>query len=76
MKTDEAVQLFKNAARLARKLGITPSAVYQWGAEVPRLREYEIKELVAQGKHLESDEEIGPQSALPFSPAEQERGAA
>ena len=45
MKTDHAIQLAGSAAALAKLLGITPSAISQWGAEVPPLRAYELKEL-------------------------------
>ena len=48
MKTEDAIRKFGTGAKLARALGITPAAVYQWGVEVPRLRQYEIRGLLEQ----------------------------
>lgn len=45
MKTSEAIKFFGSGAELAKKLGIAPQAVYQWGNEVPRLRAFEIERL-------------------------------
>lgn len=47
MTTKEAVAMFGGSRRsLAEALGISVQAVAQWGDEVPRLREYQIKEIV------------------------------
>lgn len=45
MKTDLAIQLAGSPTALAKLLGITPSAISQWGTDVPPLRVYELKEL-------------------------------
>jgi hypothetical protein len=45
MKTEFAISIFGSVAELASALGITDKAVYQWGDEVPRLRQYELREL-------------------------------
>ncbi|WP_025039775.1 Cro/CI family transcriptional regulator [Nitrosospira briensis] len=45
MKTTFAISLFGSVAELAAALGITVQAVYLWGDEVPKLRQYEIREL-------------------------------
>jgi DNA-binding transcriptional regulator YdaS (Cro superfamily) len=49
MKTEEAVRLAGTAAELARLLGISRAAVSKWGDEVPPLRAYQIRELIAAG---------------------------
>jgi hypothetical protein len=46
MKTSNAIELFGSVRALADALGITVHAIYQWGDEVPKLREYEIKEIL------------------------------
>lgn len=48
MKTKDAIAEFETAHALAAALGITPSAVSQWGDEVPQLRAYQIRELLEQ----------------------------
>jgi hypothetical protein len=45
MKTASVISLFGSVAELAAALGITDKAVYQWGEEVPKLRQYQLKEL-------------------------------
>lgn len=45
MKKETAIKAFGSPAALARALGISPAAVYQWGEDVPRLRVYELREL-------------------------------
>lgn len=48
MRTEDAIRHFDNSVRsLAEALGITREAVYQWGDTVPRLRAYEIRDLLA-----------------------------
>jgi hypothetical protein len=44
MKTTNAIELAGGVSALAEVLGITHSAVSQWGDEIPRLREYELRE--------------------------------
>ena len=55
MKLSEAVAIFGTEAELARKLGIKPQAVYQWGDKVPMRRQYQIQ-LMTKGK-LKADPE-------------------
>lgn len=44
----EAIKAFDGVRNLAEALGITREAVYQWPEVVPRLRQYEIREILAQ----------------------------
>ncbi len=41
----QAIRLFGSVKALADALRITPEAIYQWPKQVPRLREYEIRDL-------------------------------
>jgi len=50
MTKDEAVRLLGSKSNVARALGISRQAVSAWGDEVPALRVYQIKEIVAEGK--------------------------
>ena len=50
MKTKEAIEAFGSAKALADVLGIWPQAVYRWGEDVPDLRAYQIKEILAARK--------------------------
>lgn len=43
MKTQQAIELAGNAASLAKLLGITPSAITQWGDEVPKARVWQLQ---------------------------------
>lgn len=43
MKTKDAIQLAGSAAELSRILGITQSAVSQWGDDVPELSFFRLK---------------------------------
>ena len=45
MKKIDAIKHFGGVAGLAKKLGITPEAIYQWGDDVPGSREYQIQVL-------------------------------
>lgn len=45
MKTQQAIDLAGNAASLAKLLGITPSAITQWGEDVPKGRIWQLKVL-------------------------------
>ena len=38
MRTEDAVEVFKTKEALAKAIGISPSAVYQWGDIVPKSR--------------------------------------
>lgn len=46
MTKEEAVAAFGSVRKLADALGITEQAVHQWGEEVPRLRVYQIKDII------------------------------
>ena len=48
MKTQEAVNHFGSIRKLAEALGLSVQAVYRWGEDVPPLRMYQIKDLMAQ----------------------------
>ena len=48
MKTQEAINAFGGVKKLADALGTWPQAVYKWGEDVPELRAYQIRELIAQ----------------------------
>jgi len=50
MKKTEAIDYFGNEARLAQALGLSRSAVNQWGDTVPPLRAYQIRDLIDQQK--------------------------
>ena len=45
MKTSQAIEKAGTAAALASILEITPGAVSQWGAEVPKPRVWQLKVL-------------------------------
>ncbi|GAB3763608.1 hypothetical protein GCM10028796_17410 [Ramlibacter monticola] len=45
MKTARAIKLAGSPSALAKLLGITPSAISQWGDEIPPLRQYELRDL-------------------------------
>lgn len=47
MKTQDAISLFGSIKALAKALGITQPAIYQWGENVPELRAFQIREIVA-----------------------------
>lgn len=44
MKTSNAIELAGGVSALAEILDITHSAVSQWGDDIPKLREYELRE--------------------------------
>jgi len=46
MKKDEVIAEFGGVRKLADALGITREAVYQWPTTIPRLRQYEIREIL------------------------------
>lgn len=45
MRTEDVIREFGSVRALAGALEITVQAVYQWGATVPPLREFQIREL-------------------------------
>ena len=47
MKTAEAIKHFGSIRKLAEALGLSVQAVYRWGEDVPPLRVYQIKDLMA-----------------------------
>ena len=54
MKTKQAIKLFGNKNRLAKALGLTRQAVQAWGPNVPMLRAYQIRELLAAQEEKKS----------------------
>lgn len=48
MTKEEAIAAFGSVRKLSDALGITEQAVHQWGAEVPALRVYQIKDILRQ----------------------------
>lgn len=53
MKTTEALSHFNNSVRnLAGALGISVQAIYSWGDEVPALRAYQIRDVLANTAQL------------------------
>lgn len=50
MKKEEALRLFGSASNLARVLGITRQAVSRWADDVPLLRAYQIRDVLAARK--------------------------
>jgi len=57
VKTKFAISIFKNISGLASALGISVQAIYQWGDEVPKLRQYEIRELRPEAFRTSSKKE-------------------
>lgn len=45
MHTEHAIKLAGSATALAEILGITLSAISQWGENIPELRVYQLREL-------------------------------
>lgn len=56
MKTSDVLLHFGNKSKVSKALGITKSAISQWGDVVPKLRAYEI-EIVTKGELKASKEE-------------------
>jgi hypothetical protein len=44
MRKSQAIKFAGSAASLARVLGVTPSAISQWGEDMPPLQVYRLKE--------------------------------
>lgn len=55
MNTSQAVSEFGSVRALAKELGVTVQAVYGWGETVPRLRQYQIRELLARRVDLPAE---------------------
>lgn len=49
MTIDEAVVYFGGKSKLAKALGINPSAVSMWGETIPEVRQYQIQ-VLSKGK--------------------------
>jgi DNA-binding transcriptional regulator YdaS (Cro superfamily) len=49
MKTNDAANFFGSKKKLAQALLINPSAVTQWGEDVPESRQYQIQ-VLTKGK--------------------------
>jgi transcriptional repressor of cell division inhibition gene dicB len=49
MKTEQAIEYAGSPKALADLLGITPSAISQWGDEVPPARQFQIEQ-ITEGK--------------------------
>lgn len=43
MRVDEVLEYFDSLRDLARAIGISEQAVYQWGSEVPRSRRESVR---------------------------------
>lgn len=56
MKTKDAIDAFGSASALARELCITRAAISQWGDQVPELRAYQIRDLLAQREAAQAAE--------------------
>lgn len=48
MTKQEAIDLFGSARKLAEFLGLSVQAIHQWDDEIPKLREYEIREKIEE----------------------------
>ena len=49
MKKNEVLSYFGSSTAVAKELGISKQSISQWGAVIPRLREFEI-ERITKGK--------------------------
>lgn len=47
MTTSEAIREFGSVRKLAAALDLSVQAIYKWGEEVPPLRAYQIRDLIA-----------------------------
>ena len=48
MNTKDVIKHFGSASQLAKELKVSRSAVSQWGPTVPFLRQFQIRELMAE----------------------------
>lgn len=46
MTKEDAIAVAGSPRALAETLGISVHAIYQWGAAVPKLREYQLREKI------------------------------
>ena len=66
MKLDDAVEIFGSKDAVAKAIGISPSAVYQWGSDIPKSRRQSVRlamrekanELEKQAARLRADSEV------------------
>jgi DNA-binding transcriptional regulator YdaS (Cro superfamily) len=58
MITEDAVLYFKGKSKLAKALSISPAAVSQWGAKVPKLRQFELERLTQGRLRAASSEQL------------------
>jgi hypothetical protein len=56
MRTKEAIAAFGGVKEMADALGIWPQAIYAWGATVPELRQYQIREILRQREAAQTKE--------------------
>lgn len=54
MTTQDCIKHFGSVAELARQLGVTEQAIYQWGTSPPRLRQFQIQHLSAGALSVET----------------------
>lgn len=47
MKTENAINYFGSASKLAKALGISRHAIYQWGDDVPELRALQLEKMTS-----------------------------
>ena len=43
----DALAYFGSVRKMAYRLGITQQAIYLWGGKIPKLRQYQIRDLIA-----------------------------
>ena len=48
MKTIDAINSFGSIKRIAQALGLTVQAIYAWGEDVPELRAYQLRDILAR----------------------------
>jgi len=63
MNKRDAIDAFGSATALADALGISFQAVYKWGPEVPPLRAYQIRELLAECAADDGEPTTAPDAA-------------
>lgn len=56
MNIDDAVKYFGSKTKLAEALGIRPSAVTQWGSDIPAVRQFQIQ-VISKNK-LKADQKV------------------
>ncbi|MNJ10050.1 DNA-binding transcriptional regulator DicC [compost metagenome] len=56
MNIEDAVKYFGSKTKLADALGIRPSAVTQWGDEIPAIRQFQIQ-VISKNK-LKADQKV------------------